>query len=189
MRVIAGRYGSRLIETRKSMATRPTLDKVREAVFSTLGGSFDGGVFIDLYAGSGANGFEALSRGMDEAWFIDSSHEAVRYIHKNAESLGCNDQCHILCMRDMTGLKLFKDSGKRADIIYMDPPYARQHNNAVLCFLEQNSLLKPDGIAVIESGREDAFHEEYEHLQFMREKIYGITRITYFKNQTQGEQQ
>ena len=65
MRIVAGKYRSRRIETRSSNETRPTLDKVREAVFSALGGSFDGGAFLDLYAGSGANGLEALSRGMN----------------------------------------------------------------------------------------------------------------------------
>lgn len=182
MRIVAGKYGSRRIETRKSNDTRPTLDKVREAVFSSLGGMFAGGIFIDLYAGSGANGFEAISRGMDEAWFSDISHEAIRYIKKNAAVLGCLEQCHIFPVKDMQALKAFQETGKKADVIYLDPPYAKQHNKDILMYIDHNDLLKNSGTVVIESDKNDSFHDEYDHLEYQKEKVYGIVRITYYQH-------
>lgn len=178
MRIIAGKYGSRRIDTRKSYQTRPTLDKVREAVFSSLGGMFAGGVFIDLYAGSGANGFEAISRGMDSSWFIDNNHEAVSYIKKNARELNCMDQCHILMTDALKGLKIFTELSQKADVIYMDPPYARQKNMEILEFIDQNLIMNDQGTIMIESDKKDTFYGKYNHLQFTKEKIYGITRIT-----------
>ena len=135
MRIVAGTYSSRRIEAPKGNNTRPTLDKVREAVFSSLGGFFAGGSFLDLYAGSGANGLEALSRGMDEAVFVDSSRDAVQVIKKNIQSLGCKEQCRVLPMKDMKALLLLKEEGRQFDIVYLDPPYARETNKAVLAYL------------------------------------------------------
>ena len=85
MRIIAGKYASRKLETLKGQNTRPTLDKVKEAVFSSLGGFFDGGMVLDLYGGSGAIAFEALSRGMDHACIVDKSRAAIEIIRKNAK--------------------------------------------------------------------------------------------------------
>ena len=89
MRIIAGKYSSRRLETLPGQHTRPTLDKVKEAVFSSLGGFFDGGTVLDLYGGSGAIAFEALSRGMDKAYIVDKSRAAIQVIRKNAELLDC----------------------------------------------------------------------------------------------------
>ena len=106
MRIIAGEYRSRKIETRSGNETRPTLDKVREAVFSSLGGMFDGGMVLDLYAGSGANGLEALSRGFDYAVFADISKDAINIIRKNIESLRCQEKTKVLHMPDKKVLSL-----------------------------------------------------------------------------------
>ena len=108
MRIVAGEYSSRKIEAPKGNTTRPTLDKVREAVFSSLGGFFAGGVFLDLYAGSGANGLEAISRGFDQAVFVDNSRDAVSVIRRNIASLGCQDKCRVLPMRADKALHLLK---------------------------------------------------------------------------------
>lgn len=108
MRIIAGEYRSRKIETRAGNQTRPTLDKVREAVFSSLGGMFDGGTVLDLYAGSGANGLEALSRGYNYAVFADISKDAINVIRKNIESLRCIGKTKVLHMPDKKSIITFK---------------------------------------------------------------------------------
>jgi 16S rRNA (guanine966-N2)-methyltransferase len=181
MRIIAGKYGSRKIETRKSSATRPTLDKVREAVFSALGGSFDGGSFLDLYAGSGANGFEAVSRGMDEAVFADISHEAIGMIRKNANALGCSEQCRILPMNDMKALSLLSKEGKQFDYVYLDPPYAKQHNERILAVLDENHLMKDQGTCIIESAKEDPEIPDTGRFHLIYRRIYGISAIAYYR--------
>jgi len=179
VRIIAGEYSSRRIEAPRGMNTRPTLDQVREAVFSSLGGMFEGGSFLDLYAGSGANGLEAVSRGFSHSTFVDSSREAVTVIKKNIQTLKCNDFCTVLCMKDSAALK--KLSEEKFDCIYMDPPYAKQKNAEILAFLSDHEMVKPGGRVVIESAKEDEFKEDYEHLYYEKDKVYGIVRITYYR--------
>ena len=187
MRIVAGTYSSRRIEAPRGNNTRPTLDKVREAVFSSLGGFFAGGSFLDLYAGSGANGLEALSRGMDEAVFVDSSRDAVQVIKKNIQSLGCKEQCRVLPMKDMKALLLLKEEGRQFDIVYLDPPYARETNKAVLAYLSEHHMVKKNGYVVIESAKEDTFDADHGYIKYVKDKVYGITRITYCR--AEGDQQ
>ena len=181
MRIIAGEYSSRKLEAPKGTDTRPTLDKVREAVFSSLGTYFDGGVFLDLYAGSGANGFEALSRGMDRAVFVDSSRAAISVIKKNAASLACTDRCRILPMKDKKALALLHEEGQKFDLVYLDPPYAKQTNDDILMYLYDQNMLNKDCRIVIESAKEDIFLKEYNDLKLYKESVYGITRISYYR--------
>ena len=173
MRIIAGEYRSRKIETRSGNQTRPTLDKVREAVFSSLGGMFDGGTVLDLYAGSGANGLEALSRGYDYAVFADISKDAIQVICKNIESLRCKEKTKVLHMPDKKALSL-------------DPPYAGQRNNEILEYLQENNMITDHGVVVIESAKEDEFKKEFGSLKPYKEATYGITRITYYRNEVEG---
>ena len=181
MRIIAGTWRSRRIEAPAGMSTRPTLDKVREAVFSMLGGSFGGGSFLDLYAGSGANGLEALSRGMDTAVFTDRDHKAVSVIKKNIESLGCRDQCRVLALSDIKALNLLHEEGQHFSVIYMDPPYAKQKNTEILRLIDDFDLLEKDGTIVIESAKDDTFTEDCGKLAYYKDRVYGMTRITLYR--------
>ena len=186
MRIIAGEYRSRKIETRSGNETRPTLDKVREAVFSSLGGMFDGGTVLDLYAGSGANGLEALSRGYDYAVFADISKDAINIIRKNIESLRCQEKTKIFHMPDKKVLSLLKAEGLRFDLVYLDPPYAGQHNDEILEYLQENNMITDRGVVVIESAKKDEFKKEFGSLKPYKEATYGITRITYYRNEVEG---
>lgn len=181
MRIIAGEFSSRRIETRKGSETRPTLEKVREAVFSSLGNSFDGGSFLDLYAGSGANGLEALSRGMNDAVFVDIARDAIQVIRRNIDSLGVKDRCQVLAMKDTRALSLLMEQGKQFTVIYIDPPYRKQHNHEILSYIAENHLLEPGGTAVIESLKEEQYKEDYPGLVYDHDRVYGISRITYYK--------
>ena len=181
MRIIAGEFRSRRLEAPQGLTTRPTLDKVREAVFSSLGGSFEGGNVLDIYAGSGANGLEALSRGMEKAYFVDNDRRAVSAIRKNIASLGVQKNTKVLCMADTKALALLKEEGVRFSLIYMDPPYAKQKNSLILSLISEYELLEEGGYTVIESLKEDEFREDYPHLKYERDRVYGISRITYCK--------
>ncbi len=181
MRIIAGEYSSRRIDAPKGNATRPTLDKVREAVFSSLGTWFEGGCFLDLYAGSGANGFEALSRGMDNAVFCDISGAAMAVIKNNAKALGCTEQCRFLHMKDTKALQILNEEGMAFDLIYLDPPYMKQHNADILLYIDREGMLKEDGRIVIESSASDAYEEQYGSLMRYKEVRYGITKISYYR--------
>ena len=186
MRIIAGTWRSRRIKAPEGRSTRPTLDKVREAVFSSLGGMFAEGRFLDLYAGSGANGLEALSRGMDEAVFVDSSSAACRTIHENIETLGCKECTGVIRKKVMSALEDLRDEGKKFSVVYMDPPYAKEENEKVLKALFAYNLIEEGGRVLIESAREDTFSPQVGDLIAYKEAVYGITRITYYRKK-EGE--
>lgn len=181
MRIIAGEYASRRIETRKGKDTRPTLDKVREAVFSSLGGYFDGGTCLDLYAGSGAVGLEALSRGMDQAVFCDTAKEAVEVIRKNISLLHVEERSMVLPVKDTKALQILHDKGMQFDLVYLDPPYKKQHHDEILQYLSDNHMMRENGTLVIESLKEESYQKSYDHIQYDRERVYGIMKITYLK--------
>lgn len=185
MRIIAGEYRSRRIETRDGNGTRPTLDKVREAVFSSLGGMFSSGNILDLYAGSGANGLEALSRGYDQAIFVDTSHEAIQMIQKNIRNLKCEDRTKVMHMNDKKALKILSSEQRKFDLVYLDPPYSSQHNDQILELLQSYELLNPKAVVVIESLKQDEFKNTYGTLKPYKEATYGITRITYYRNEVE----
>ncbi len=181
MRIIAGTHGSRRFDAPEGRNTRPTLDKVREAVFSSLGGFFSGGTVLDLYAGSGAVGFEALSRGMDHAVFVDSSRDAVRVVRKNIESLGFRDCSRVLNMKAERAVTLLHDEGIRCSLVYLDPPYRLQDNIRIIEQILDGNLLTDDAVLVIESLKEETFPERIGTIVRYREAVYGISRISYYR--------
>ncbi len=181
MRIIAGTYASRRLETLKGQATRPTLDKVKEAVFSALGGMFDGGTMLDLYAGSGAIGLEAVSRGMNQAVLVDQSHAAAEIIRKNIALLGCQKHTRLLAMNDRKALSLLAKEGVQFDLVYLDPPYEKQHNEEVMTYLVEHGMLKNGARVVIEAKKEENYTQTFGPLQHQKEKVYGIMKITYYR--------
>ncbi len=187
MRIVAGEYSSRRIEAPKGNTTRPTLDKVREAVFSSLGGMFDGGSFLDLYAGSGANGLEALSRGFDDAVFVDVSRDAINVIKANIRTLRCEERTKVMPVKDMRALQMLSAEGRKFDAVYLDPPYAKQHNDEILAYLCEHDMLNEDARVIIESLKEDTFNDSYGDLKPYKEAVYGISRITYYRYRTENE--
>ncbi len=181
MRIIAGKHSSRKLITLPGNATRPTLDKVRGAVFSSLGGFFEGGVFLDLYAGSGACGLEALSRGMDRAVFVDQSAKAAGIIRKNIEALGEKENSRVLVMKDMNALSLMEEEGTRIDLVYLDPPYKAQKNEEVLKYLSDHDMMTKGARAVIESEKEDEYPQRIGRFTLYKNAVYGITKISYYR--------
>ncbi len=181
MRIIAGEYSSRRLETLKGDATRPTLDKVREAVFSMIGGSFDGGNALDLYAGSGAVGLEAISRGCSYAVLVDKSRMAVDVIRKNVNALDCKDKTKVLCMKDTVALQQLAQEGMQFDFVYLDPPYKAAHHDEILTFLNDHSMVRAGGYVVIESLKEESYQADYSQIHYVKERVYGIMKITLYR--------
>lgn len=181
MRIVAGEYASRRIKTLDSDSTRPTLDKVREAVFSSLGGFFDGGAVLDLYAGSGACGLEALSRGMDFAVFCDRNRAAAEVIRENIALLKAEQYCRVLNMADNSALNLLRKEGAKFDLVYLDPPYRKQHNMEILWKLDEADLVSDGGRVVIESLKEDQCEAQVGPFILYKEAVYGISKISYYR--------
>ena len=160
MRVVAGKYRSRLLRSLGGLALRPTSDRLRETLFDILGPTVEGCLFVDVYAGTGAVGIEALSRGARQVIFIENHPAAVKLIHKNLEALGIVSGAEILATDTVGGLELLdaraRSSGTHPQFIYLDPPYAeKQEYDRALDLLDRSALLAPDGRIIVEHLRRD----------------------------------
>ena len=155
MRVIAGTYRSRILKSLKGLALRPTSDRLRETLFNVLGDAVVGARFIDAFAGTGAVGIEAISRGASEVVFIEHHAPAVALIRRNLESLGIRSGMTVLAADALRGLE--KLAARRAsnrpgyDFVFIDPPYTEAEQYArVLRFLAASPLLASEGRVIIE---------------------------------------
>ena len=151
MRVIAGRFRSRKLQPLVGNEIRPTGDRLRETLFNVLAGSMDGAVFIDLFAGTGAIGIEAISRGARQVYFAESEKKALRMIRANLQMLGIDEGFEVLEREAAPALRLLDAQAVRADVCYLDPPYS--HHGAyeqILGLLSQLQLLAPKGIVIAE---------------------------------------
>ena len=146
MRIVAGKYRSRILKSPRKLALRPTSDKLRETLFNILGAAVEGSVFVDVYAGTGAVGIEALSRGASEVFFIEKQRPAAELIHKNLESLGITVSASILAVDAVKGLEMLvrRKFGKplQADFVFLDPPYEQEQ--------EYDSVRRANGQRIVQ---------------------------------------
>lgn len=178
MRIIAGsRKGSRL-EAPTGQDTRPTSDRAREAAFNLIG-PLDGAVVLDLYAGSGAMGLEALSRGAERAVFVESDRNACRTIERNLEKLKLNG-ARIVCRDALQALAAEAAGGARYDLVLVDPPYGMFSSlqNRLSNYLP--TLLGEDGLVVVET--EAKAEPELPPLAQRTSRRYGAARLTLFEH-------
>lgn len=181
MRIISGKFGSRPIQAVPGSSTRPTTDKVKEAIFSRIGPYFDGGRMLDLFAGSGAMSLEAISRGFACSVLVDKDIKAIRTIDANIQSLKVKEQCTVLRQDAFAALRWLKEKNQQFDLVFLDPPYAKQKIMEILTFLDEHQMVSDDGDVIAESAKEDVFEEQVGELIQVKSVCYGITRITYFK--------
>jgi len=170
MRVVAGELGGRKLVAPAGAGTRPTADRVREALFSILGDVSDLRV-LDLYAGSGALGIEALSRGAAEAVFVDSSQAAVTAIRRNLSALGIEA---VVARRDALSYLAAAAGGEPYDLVFADPPYDSALRVAAGLAERLPPVLSPGAVIVTESNKRAPLELPFPVL---RERNYGDTRI------------
>ncbi len=176
MRIISGIYKGRRIERVGIKTTRETADMVKEAVFQMLPNQMDA-IVLDLFAGSGAYAFEALSRGAKHAYLSDYNKKAVFTIRKNAQTLNVENQVDILFRSYDKMLKKVKDI--LFDTIFIDPPYAFKHYEQLL--MDLSLITKASGLVVVETEKKTNLDDRYEDLVKVKEKTYGIKRIHIYK--------
>jgi 16S rRNA (guanine966-N2)-methyltransferase len=153
MRIIAGSFKNHFLASPKGLETRPTSGKMREALFNICQGYIEGAVFLDLFAGSGAMGFEALSRGAAKVVFIEKSREAVKCIQANIKNLGVEGKAQLYVGNVEVLLPRFIKTGQQFDIIFADPPYELPLSASTLKLVDEGTLLKPTGVLFIEESR------------------------------------
>ena len=175
MRVIGGMHKGRKIKSLKGKNTRPTADIVREALFDILGGKIAGSRFLDLFAGTGAVGIEALSRGSESAIFVEKSLEACLIIKQNLENLALTEKSRIIRDDAESALKNLLKQGEEFDIIFMDPPYSKNKIEPILSILRDFEPLK--SIIVIQHAEDELFNTD-GFLCYKRKK-YGKSMLTF----------
>src|SRR6059036_404344 len=171
LRIIAGSRRGHTIQAPKGLDTRPTSDRVRENVFNIVAPWVDGASVLDLYAGSGAMGLEALSRGAERAVFVESNRDACRVINANLDKLRL--QATVLCS-DV--LRVLSTERGTYDLVILDPPYDFRDHERVAPYLKR--VLAGDGLVVYETGAKT--QPEIEGLETRTSRKYGSARITLF---------
>jgi 16S rRNA (guanine966-N2)-methyltransferase len=180
MRIIAGsRKGARIFAP-KGRETRPTADRVREAAFNLIGPDrADGATVLDLFAGSGAMGLEALSRGAAHATFVENDREACRTINRNLDKLGLAGAT-VLCQDALTALRADVRAATRYDLVLVDPPYRRFSSLQSDLIEHLPNILAPDGLLLVETG---AAEEPELPLATRTSRRYGSARLTLFEHE------
>ena len=177
MRIVGGKYRHRLISFPDDMAhTRPTKDRIREAIFSALG-DITGYNVLDLYSGSGAMGLEALSRGAKKATFVDISSLAIKVIKDNILSLKIPDnEYEIIRNKDLQAIEIFKEKKMQFDLVILDPPYEQGEYEKIVGLLIDNNLLSKEAIIVMEANRKITL----ENIDYQKNKEYHYGEIMVF---------
>jgi 16S rRNA (guanine966-N2)-methyltransferase len=174
VRVIAGRFGGRRLSAPRGARTRPTADRVRESLFSVLG-DLEGARVLDLFAGSGALGIEALSRGAAEATFVDSAPAALRALRENLAALEIRAEAAEVRRADARAfLRTARKSGRQYDLVFVDPPYRRAAALASELERELPAVLSPGARVAVETGRQAPLDLA---LPLLDERRYGDTLI------------
>jgi 16S rRNA (guanine(966)-N(2))-methyltransferase RsmD len=184
MRVIGGTYRSRRLIAPRGLATRPTSDRLRETLFNVLAPGIEGAVFADLFAGSGAVGIEALSRGASLVYFVDNATPAVTAIRDNLAALGIRSGFRIESSSVSSALRRLSDSPGRCGMVFLDPPYAASEDYArTLTYIGQlaDSLLSPGGMVMAEHSRKTPLEESYGALQRYRVLEQGDAGLSFYK--------
>ncbi|PRY83880.1 16S rRNA (guanine(966)-N(2))-methyltransferase RsmD [Alkalibacterium olivapovliticus] len=181
MRVISGEYGGRTLKSLKGTTTRPTTDKVKEAVFHIIGPYFDGGTVLDLYSGSGSLGIEAVSRGMSTAYLVDKNGEAISVIDENIRMTKEESKFVVWRKTDHQALAELKRTDKKLDLVLLDPPYAHEELNSILQKLIDFDLLNESALIVCETDKRVSIDFGDESLELYKEKVYGASKITFFE--------
>jgi 16S rRNA (guanine966-N2)-methyltransferase len=188
MRVIAGEFRSRLLETPRGMTTRPTSDRLRETLFNVLeagvlGPRVEGSRFVDLYAGSGAVGIEAISRGADFVWFAESARPAVAAIRANLSALKIAGG---FALEDRSVAKLLQSllaKERAAEIVFLDPPYGdAEEYESTLSFLARHhaAVLADGAVVVAEHARKQPLAERYSVLEQTRMLTQGDAALSFY---------
>lgn len=187
MRIIAGKYRRRVLKSPRGMKLRPTSDRLRETLFSVLGARIEDARFVDLYAGTGAVGLEAISRGVAEAVFIERHAASAKLILQNLEALGVSSGATVLAVDALRGLALLAsrsaaDSAFAVDIVFLDPPWAEQGEySRVLGALAAADFLAPDALVVAEHRSNRDLPEQYGRLRRVRLLKQGDAALSFYR--------
>ena len=184
MRIISGTAKGRRLTAPKDQRVRPTADRIKEALFSIVTsrlGTFADCRVLDLFAGTGNLGIEALSRGSLQAVFVDSHPESVRLIRENLRLTGVAERATVLPLDALKGLTILRQQERRFELVFIDPPYRQQElRDQVLSLLGDGELLGGDPLVIVESAARDELPPAVGCLVQDDRRVYGDTALTIF---------
>lgn len=180
MRVIAGSARSLKLIAPEGLDVRPTIDRYKETVFNIIGQQVAGARVLDLFAGTGANGIEALSRGAASAVFVENSKKALVALEANLKFTKLFEKATLMKYDYIKALTMLQDQGQTFDVIYMDPPFNKDYENQALTLLLSCGLLAEDGIVVCESDTETVI-DGGSSLEIYKEKVFKSCKFTFME--------
>lgn len=173
MRIISGKYKGKKLNGFNTPGTRPTMDRVKESLFGMIQNYIPGSTVLDLFAGSGALGLEAISNGAQECYLIDNNAIAIKAIKENSQNF--DEKLNII---QIDYKKFLKTTDKKFDIIFLDPPYRENQLDKSLRIIEERNLLNENGIVICEYE----VGQPHTNLELIKEKTYGSKKIKIYKN-------
>lgn len=182
MRIIAGHNRGRKLKAVPGTKTRPTADRVKEAVFSSIHDDLIDAVILDVFSGTGNISLEAISRGAAEAVLLEKDDDAIKIIKENIRLCGQENKCQVLKGDSLVLLDRLAGQKKQFDYIYIDPPYQAGLYEKVLTKIEQGNLLREDGIILVESAKNTSFFPQNSIFFIWKEKNYGDTKVSYIRH-------
>ncbi len=190
MRIIGGSARGRRLFAPATLRLRPTADRVKESLFNILSvllGGFDGRRVLDLFAGTGNLGLEALSRGAERAVFVDNHRESVALIKKNVRMLGFEERALVLGREVVTALHSLDGREAAFDVVFIDPPYGQGEAERSLAYLAGSALLDDESVVVAESSSRELLPAAFPHLREFDRRIYGDTALAFFRREPADE--
>ncbi|MDP4118078.1 MAG: 16S rRNA (guanine(966)-N(2))-methyltransferase RsmD [Bacillota bacterium] len=179
MRVVAGEAKGHKLISPNGLETRPTTDKVKESLFSMITGHISGALVLDLFAGSGSLGIEALSRGAEKCVFTDMNNEAVRHINTNLDHTKLQGKAEVIKCNALTYLK---ECDRKFDIILLDPPYHHGLAENALRIINERNILSDDGVISVETDDGELDLQRIGRLECIKDKKYGRISLKIYEN-------
>ena len=180
MRVISGTLKGRIIKGYNVLGTRPTMDRVKESIFGTIQNYVKDSVCLDLFAGSGNLGIEALSNGSKYCYFVDNNKEILKVLKDNINTFNLNDKCNISLLDYNKALEYFKDKELKFDLIFIDPPYKYTIIEEIIDKINKYNLLNKEGRLVLEF-QYDKLEDSYLGLSLVKKKKYSDKFVYIFR--------
>jgi 16S rRNA (guanine966-N2)-methyltransferase len=180
VRVVSGVHKGKPLKAVPGTSTRPTTDKVKEAIFNMIGPYFDGGIGLDLFAGSGGLGIEALSRGLDKVIFIDRDGKAIGIIRENISSCKLEQQSEIYRNDADRAIKALMKRDIVFDYVFLDPPYKKQQLVSLMEKMDESKLVTSNSIVVCEHSFDVELPQSVGNFTQKRHEKYGIIAVTIY---------
>jgi 16S rRNA (guanine966-N2)-methyltransferase len=181
MRIVAGTRRGIPLKSLQGTDTRPTSDKVKESVFNIIGPYFNGGIAVELFGGSGSLSLEALSRGVDEAFIFEKNVKACAIIKANTEKCRFTEQLHIQRADARTAVKILQTKDKKANLLFIDPPYAETKYYNLAQEFADLGLLTDDAIIVCEHEKQFDLPEVYGSYHKIKSSVYGNSAVSIYE--------